>query len=268
MKHILLAAGLFAAVGAQAQPAALQSMVASERAFAAKSVAENTRDAFVAFMDTSAVMFRKDSYHKSYAEWQAKAAGPGVLNWKPLVAELASSGDWGLTTGPWTFRLTSKDSISARGHFFTIWHRLPGGDWKFLFDAGTHGGDETLQVLYPFAPDKERGDEASLVLADSAFAELLKRDAKVAHRGALSATSVLCRSGQAYALTPGQQAKWIKALPAMVETQSSGRLLAPSGDLALVYGTAKDEKGEPAPFVRLWRHERGGWRLAVELLPL
>ncbi|RYY67259.1 MAG: hypothetical protein EOO12_01710 [Chitinophagaceae bacterium] len=268
MKHFLIAAALLAGSCCQAQPPALQDMVAAENRFAAQSVRENTRDAFLAFMDTAALMFRKNAFQKSYAEWQAKEKRPGLLHWKPVVAELANSGDWGFSTGPWTFRATEADSVTARGHFFTIWHRQADNQWKFLFDCGTDEGPEPLQVLYPFQASKSRGDEASLLLADSAFTVLLRTDARAAHRSFLSVTSVLLRTGQSYALTPGQQQKWLKALPQHIEATPQGRLLSPSGDLALVYGTTPNAKGEPEPFVRLWRHEPGGWRLAVVLLRL
>ncbi|RYY90778.1 MAG: hypothetical protein EOO15_01160 [Chitinophagaceae bacterium] len=268
MKLLLTAAALLAATTGHAQPPALQDMVGAENRFAGQSATSNTRDAFFAFMDTSAIMFSKGAFGKSYSEWQAKEKRPGILHWKPLVAEMSAAGTWGFSTGPWTFRASEKDSVSARGHFFTIWQQTPEKQWKFIFDCGTDGGEEPLQVLYPFQAAKLRGTEAALVIVDSAFNELLRSNARAAHNSFTSATSVLCRNGQPYALTPGQQQKWIKGLPARIDALPAGRLFSPSGDMALVYGTTRGEKGEPEPFVRLWRHEPGGWKLAVELLRL
>lgn len=267
MKHFLFLAGLLGLLSAGAQ-SSLQPMIAAENAFAATSVQQNTRDAFLAYMDTSAIMFQKNAFTKAYPEWQAREKRPGLLDWKPVVAEIAASGDWGFTTGPWTFRAGATDTVSARGHFFTIWHRQPDGQWKFLFDCGSDGGTEPLAVLYPFQAEKRRGDESTLLLVDSAYNALLGTNSHAAHQSFLSVTSLLCRNGQPYALTPGQQAKWIKALPATIEGRVAGRLVAPSGDLALVYGTTSKGGSGTEPFVRLWRYEPGGWRLAVELLRL
>ncbi|GAB4091355.1 Cif family virulence factor [Flaviaesturariibacter terrae] len=268
MKQLLFAAAVLVSGHCIAQPAALQAMVGTERAFAAKSMSENTRSAFLAFMDTTAIMFRKDSFVNGYHMWLAREARPGKLDWKPVVAELAGSGDWGFTTGPWTFRPTEKDSATGRGHFFTIWHKGPDGQWRFLFDCGTEGGREPLDLLYPFTAGKTPGDEASLLQTDSLFTEALRSNARAAHVAHLSVTSMLCRNEGTYALTPGQQAKWLKALPATIAGSRAGYLLAPSRDLALVYGSMVTPKEGPQAFVRLWRHEPGGWRLAAEMLPL
>lgn len=50
----------------------LDEMVAAEKAFAAYSVANNTKDAFLKFMDTTAVMFRNGESYKSYEVWKKK----------------------------------------------------------------------------------------------------------------------------------------------------------------------------------------------------
>jgi ketosteroid isomerase-like protein len=247
----------------------VQPMVAAERNFAAASLEKGTRDAFLEFMDTSAIMFQKGEFGKSYANWQAREKGQGVLDWQPVVAEVSASGTWGFTTGPWTFRNNAhEDTLSGRGHFFTIWHKVADGSWKFIFDCGIDGGKETLNTLYPFLVDKRAGgDPQALTQADQDFSGKLAKNARQAHVSYMSVTSVVCREGGFYAITPGQQARWLKALPATIEARSVGQIISPAKDLALVYGTITIA-GKPQAFVRLWRNEPGGWRLAAELLPL
>ncbi|RYZ22375.1 MAG: hypothetical protein EOO16_09410 [Chitinophagaceae bacterium] len=267
MKHLLLLLLSAGALRAAAQPATT-SLVDAEKSFAAFSVKEGMRDAFLAFLDSNAILFNRDTFTNGMQLWLGRKKRPGILNWKPVVAELAGSGDWGFTTGPSTFTNSTGDSVLGRGHYFTIWHKAAGGEWKFLFDCGTDGGEEPLSTLYSFQAPKRPGTVATLMQAERDLAARLASDPVGAHQQYLSVTSVLVCNGQAVAITPGQQTKWFRGLPSSIVSTYSGHLLAPSNDLALVYGTTlSGEKGDKKePFLRLWRHEPGGWRLAAELL--
>src|SRR5215203_7394850 len=101
----------------------LDEMIAAEKSFAAYSVANNTKDAFLKFMDTSAVMFENGEPFKSYERWMKKEKRAGILHWRPRFAEIAASGDFGYTCGPWTFQSTANDTIVANGYFFTVWKK-------------------------------------------------------------------------------------------------------------------------------------------------
>ena len=56
----------------------LDAMIAAERSFAAYAVANNTKDAFLKFMDTSAVMFEKGEPIKAYERWLKREKHPGI----------------------------------------------------------------------------------------------------------------------------------------------------------------------------------------------
>jgi ketosteroid isomerase-like protein len=55
------------------------------------------------------------------------------LQWVPVKADV--SGDLGYTFGKWEMRITGKDTIQY-GSYVTVWKRQPGGNWKFVLDAG------------------------------------------------------------------------------------------------------------------------------------
>ncbi|TCJ12545.1 nuclear transport factor 2 family protein [Flaviaesturariibacter flavus] len=269
MKSLLLLLACAVSLVSAAQPAT-STMVEAEKSFAAFSVKNGTREAFLAFVDSNAVLFSRDSFTNGMQLWLGREKRPGILDWKPVVAELARSGDWGFTTGPFTFTAKAGDTATSRGHFFTIWHKAADGQWKFLFDCGAEGGREPLNELYSFQAPKLPGTLAALMQAERDLAARLKTDPVGAHQQYLSVTSVLVRNGQAVAITPGQQTKWFRGLPASIISAHSGHLMAPSNDMALIYGTIiSGTQGErKEPFLRLWRHEPGGWRLAAELLRL
>jgi ketosteroid isomerase-like protein len=244
-----------------------RSIVDAEKSFAAWSVKNGTRAAFLAFIDSNAILFNKDSFTNGRTLWEARENRPGILDWKPVVSEMSNGGDWGFTTGPWTFTKKEGDTVAARGHFFTIWKKEPGGEWKFIFDCGAEGGTEPLSELYTFQSPKRPGTMAALMMAEREFAARMLTSPVAAHQQFLSVTSVLVRNGQPVAITPGQQSKWFRGLPAAIEGAPAGHLLSPAGDMALVYGTIRSS-GRQEPYLRLWRNEPGGWRLAAELLRL
>src|ERR1700752_2293471 len=117
--------------------APLDSLVAAERRFAAMSVEKGMRDAFVEFLDDSAIVFRPLPAYGRPA-WQARGPAQGTLSWGPSFAEISGAGDLGVTSGPWTFELKQegKEPDYAYGHFNSLWMRPPGGDWRVMLDIG------------------------------------------------------------------------------------------------------------------------------------
>ncbi|GAA4324789.1 hypothetical protein GCM10023184_12400 [Flaviaesturariibacter amylovorans] len=242
-------------------------MVETEVRFAAHSVEHGTRAAFLAFMDTAAIMFEKGVAVKAYPMWEARPNNPGVLHWMPVINELAASGDWGFTLGPWTFQpRTEQDSVVARGHFITVWKRGADGSWKFIFDCGTDSGDESLHLLYTFNAPKTRGTVESLMAAERLLDGRLLLGDTMVRRRFRSPSSAFCREARPIALMPREQDTLLAALPARIAFSPVGHMIAPSGDLAVVYGTIAGASGKPEPYVRIWRHEAAGWKIAAELL--
>lgn len=63
---------------------------------------------------------------------------PKRLSWKPVKAEVSSSGDIGYTFGYWEMKDTSPDeTISSRGKYVTVWKRQADGNWKVIADIGS-----------------------------------------------------------------------------------------------------------------------------------
>jgi ketosteroid isomerase-like protein len=60
------------------------------------------------------------------------------LEWEPLYADVAASGDIGYTTGPsvWTDH-TPANRPPYYGYYFSVWKKQPTGEWKVAFDVGT-----------------------------------------------------------------------------------------------------------------------------------
>ena len=59
------------------------------------------------------------------------------VDWYPVVADLAVSGDLGFTAGPWACSLAGAGAgAQIQGHYLTVWKRDEGCDWQVQFDTG------------------------------------------------------------------------------------------------------------------------------------
>ena len=118
----------------------IEAMIQAEKNFAAFAVTHNTKDAFLAFMNDSAIMFSNGAAVNGKKLWLQREKRPGVLNWGPQWVEMSFSQTFGFSSGPWVFMpRTINDSIIARGYFATVWQLDSDGSWKFLIDIGVEG---------------------------------------------------------------------------------------------------------------------------------
>jgi len=98
-------------------------LIKTEKNFAAFAVEHGTKDAFLRFMDSSAILFSQGKAINGVELYNKREKRSGVLNWQPDYAEISSDGDFGFTSGLWTFQSrTANDTPVASGHFSTVWH--------------------------------------------------------------------------------------------------------------------------------------------------
>ena len=125
------------ALGAQVRGRADPSeLLRADSAFAALSVTSGAKHAFLAFSAEEAISFGGGAQMSQGRE--AIAAGfdgfpaGAVLEWWPVAAEIAPSGDLGCTVGE--ARIASLNYYSK---YLTVWRRQPDGTWKFVADGGS-----------------------------------------------------------------------------------------------------------------------------------
>jgi ketosteroid isomerase-like protein len=110
-------------------------LIQADSAFAALSVTSGAKTAFLAFAAEDAISFGGGAQMTQGR--QAIGAGfdgfpaGAVLEWWPVAAEIAPSGDLGCTVGE--AKITSLNHYSK---YLTIWRRQPDGSWKFVADGG------------------------------------------------------------------------------------------------------------------------------------
>ncbi|MGH7522178.1 MAG: hypothetical protein ACREMI_12965 [Gemmatimonadales bacterium] len=110
-------------------------LMRADSAFAAMSVAQGVKTAFLAYAADDAISFGGGAQISEGRE----AIGAGfdgfpsgaVLDWWPVAAAIAESGDLGCTVGE-----AKIASLNHYSKYLTIWRRQRDGSWKFVADGG------------------------------------------------------------------------------------------------------------------------------------
>jgi ketosteroid isomerase-like protein len=248
----------------------IDGLINAEKSFAAYSVAHGTKDAFLKFLDSSAIVFDNGKAVNGIEVWINREKRPSILNWSPQFAEIASSNDFGYTSGPWELKPgANDDTVIARGQYTTVWHIDSKGEWKFLVDLGVGNTPKVLMIsLDKIKTKKITGDASTteVLKAEQNFINAFKVNKEEAYKNYLSKQSVLNRNGLYYpSIGKKAESNMIENTPPGIEFTIVGSGIASSGDLAYVYGnTIINNKQDN--YLHIWRKEKDGWKIALEVL--
>lgn len=126
--------------GAAASTATVDDVLQADRDFAALSVAQNAKVAFVTFAAPTAVAVGGPDYGPEAIGRAFGDGGGAVLSWAPVGGGISGSGDLGYTIGYAKTQFLNPDGTPAGASFskyVTIWQRQPNGDWKYVADGGS-----------------------------------------------------------------------------------------------------------------------------------
>lgn len=121
---------------------ATAELVATERAFAARSMEAGAAAAFAEYLDAAdSRAFTGGDPVRGAAAIGASHAGPGKLNWQPREVFAAKAGDMGVVWGVFQFELPKGATVAGHavitGRYVTAWRRDAKGAWKGIIDIGT-----------------------------------------------------------------------------------------------------------------------------------
>jgi len=258
----------FSCVNSHAQKG-IDGLINAEKSFAAYSVAHSTKEAFLHYLDSNGIVFDQAKAVNGMQLWNAREIRPGILNWWPEYAEISSSNDFGYTAGPWAFQPTKNDTVVARGQYTTVWHINKNGEWKFLIDLGVGNAPaHSLKDVTQLTADKKsinKKDTSSLIVAEKDFIELFNRNPAEAYKKYLSKQSLLNRMAHAPAITSDDQRAVISSTLSSIQFTIDGWNMAPAMDMAYIYGRTI-LNGKTENYQHIWRHEKDGWKIALEVL--
>lgn len=123
-----------------------QELINADLEFSEMSAQKGMIEAFMAYVDENGVLLRPKNSpvegRMKIEEFLSSAPDTGfTLTWKPLFADVSSSGDLGYTYGVYEF-LTKDDKnkpVTHKGTYVSIWKRDKDGKWKFVLDSGNSG---------------------------------------------------------------------------------------------------------------------------------
>jgi hypothetical protein len=279
-RSVFLVFCLLASAPLQAQESrgdALASLVAAERAFAARTRANGLRDGFLAFLADSSIILRPAPTLARPVYEGVSATAPALLLWEPIFADVAADGLLGYTTGPSEYRPGGpNDTTVIYGHFVSLWRRPRSGPWKVELDVGVNHGKLPAPLSLRTANDPGRAvaretitERSRLESADSTLGAA-RRTERAALADRFDATVRLHRFG----LIPVTGRDTVEQLLARDDRLYRSAVVASgiagSGDLGYTYGRYDHaaNAGQPADsgyYLRVWRRRDDGWRIVLDL---
>ncbi len=266
----------------------LVSLVRAERAFANASVSSTTRAAFLRYLGAGAVLFNNGPTD-GRALWEASPEVGGVLAWGPEIADVASAGDMGYTSGPWEWRAKPDTAAARWGHFVSVWEKDANGEWKVAADGGVAHGPADLPGEGPVeraggmedwapSPDGTAVEvyRSTLLETDGSYSqsvaergfpstieEFVHPSARFFRNGALPIVGIAAISASAYVT----EAVWD-------EWDEQNATISASCDLGFSYGVVRlgpDPSRNDIPgyasYYRIWRrHADTEWKVVVDVL--
>ena len=266
------------AAGTAAATAALDSLVASERAFARRSVQQGVREAFLAYLAEDGVIFRPFAV-SGRKVWESRGPVPILLLWEPAYAEVSAAGDLGFTTGPWELRPNDPERPFGYGHFVSVWQTQPDGSWRVVLDIGTSHRKPDRGIMsrdFTAGPEhraaktaQEAPDLKALDLAWTADARARGSEAAFTRRAAPDVR--FYRDGLVPVVGVSGAREMVKAVPGVTLWDPEAQLVARSGDLGCTYGLLERRATASAAldssvYLHVWRRGTDGrWKVALAL---
>jgi ketosteroid isomerase-like protein len=269
------------------ETSALQSMVDTERAFAAMSEKLGIRPAFMLFIADDGILFRPKAVLGK--KWMVEHPVPPLnkrpqLKWQPGFADIARASDMGYTTGPWEFKDDMHDARpSAFGNFLTVWKKQANGSWKFAIDLGISNPEPTQpSAVFELPKNYKKPSKGPVVNIESERAALLALEREFsgssAARGGQAAFLEqaapdvrVFREGKLPFIGKEAASTAIPAVAAIWTWQPEAADVSSSGDLGYSYGLYRLEnkdaggKAESGNYLRIWKRHGGTWKIVVDL---
>lgn len=262
----------------------LHQLIAAERSFARTSIEKGIRDAFLTYLADDAIIFRPRPI-KGKPVYEQLQPIPGTLSWKPIHAEIAASGDFGYTTGPFEYRKNpGSEQADGCGFYVSVWIKQNGDTWQVMLDAGINCPcpDTTiLEIIISQQRSKFVNKTTRKADVETEKAKLMKSEfelaSSVAVEGIVNAYQVYLaddirfyRMGEAPIV--GKEAVLNKSshqngIPFWKPVASD---VARSGDLGYTYGIAdwKLDSGEirSHSYLRIWKKNKNMmWKIVLDL---
>lgn len=243
----------------------------TETRFAKYAAEHSIKEAFLKFMDTSAVVFEKGEIKKAKQLWESRPADKARLTWEPSFAIVASGNDLGVTSGPWQFKAEGKDSVIGTGEFTTVWMKKDTA-WKWVVDIGI---DHNQKIKSPTISGIEmRHAERSsypglryMLMNEENFIKSYSTAGKDAYRDVADDNIYFVTQGFTPVNGVYRLDDALTNLSGTMQFQAVNSGCSVEGDVGYVYGYVTD-KGKKGNYLRVWRRIGRKWTLLLQTLTI
>jgi ketosteroid isomerase-like protein len=255
-------------------------IVAAERAFAKRCGEVGIRASFLEYFAADGVSFAPDpgnARERLEKRPVPKTLPPVSLVWGPEQAEAAPAGDLGWSTGPTAFTDKTGKNPPHYGYYFSVWRKQPDGAWKVVIDVGVDSPSERAiptvaeAVAATAVPGKEQGPEV-IKREDEAFCRRSSGEgAGKAYAAALAANARVHRDGMLPVVGEKAWRPWANELAGVMTCSNGGAFSSKGPGFGYTFGSW-ERRATPGGavldkgfYTRVWRHEKAGWRIAVDV---
>ena len=252
----------------------LQSMVDAENSFAKFSKEMNMRDAFLANLTDSTILYTKDGPVKGKQIWIDRQPSTNLLFWWPVFVGISISNDLGFSTGPWQWSETKESQPIAHGYFVSIWRKV-GVEWKLATDIGSPmpGADVSAAALHSSNPKgkaaKNKDVKGLLMDIDRKYNDRV-RTAGLLYNSESFSKDAMLKYPRAF---PDYFPFEDKTTLSKADFKSLGGDVSSSNDLAYTYGRVNasiEDNNSVVPytanFLRVWKYEGDSWKIVIEVI--
>jgi ketosteroid isomerase-like protein len=267
---------------AAARNAALDSLVAAERAFAAASIRQGIKPSFLQYLAKDGIIFGPTATNGRKA-YESRPPSAAKLTWEPAFAEVSAAGDLGYTTGPWELHFPAERNLPpAYGHFISVWKKPKGGAWRVAVDIGiSHDkpdsggvGSGEFEAGPAHAAARSGTPTVDLKSLDQACSEAARTQGMATAFASHAAEDVRLNTEGAFPFVGLERARaQIAQAPGIFRFLPEGSGIAASRDLGYTYGiAARFEPGATAAadssvYLHVWRGDANfGWQLALSVM--
>jgi hypothetical protein len=241
--YTIVAASLSLGAYAQKSDGSTKSLVKAEQDFAEKLAKTGAKTAFSTYSNDKTLVFRPNPV--SANAYYATQGDTKDLSWTPTYARVSRSGDWGFTTGPYTYTGTE----TSYGQYFSVWKAVD-GKWELALDLGvTHNkplNKVTPQFIEPkdsykpkFLNDKQREAAASIVsTTETTLNATLKSYGVSAFAGFVNPDVRILFPGYEPILGKDKAVAFFNSMISKINLKTTKVNKADGGDFAYTYGMA------------------------------
>lgn len=271
------------------QEAAMQ-IAETELAFAKKASDTTMAIAFLEYLHDEAVVFRPEPVNGKLW-YSSRPPSSAQLKWWPIYVIASSTGDMGLSTGPYEFRTENSDTVPVyHGHFVSIWKRQADGKYKVMADLGnSHDKPEvritevTIGNASSTAASKKSGlaipsSEETLVQAESLYTATSSTEGALAGFERYFGDEVrVYRDGDYPFIGKASAVSMYRDSSLLISSQTTFSSVSQGDDFGYTYGITRQWNRKNSPttgvklsYLRVWRRDFDGhWKVALDIaLPM